>query len=131
MDYPTSPLEKLLQDAKEYITIQRQLISTVLSKKGADVAYVIVAGAVFVLIGLFIVIFLSFTIAYGIALLLDNVFLGFLIVTLLYILVFVLLWIFKDRLIKIPILKMFLQLFDTKKPTKNEPVTEPGGVRAN
>ena len=122
MDYPTSPLEKLLQDAKEYATIQRQLISTVVSKKGADVAYVVVAGALFVLIGLFIVIFLSFSLAYGIALLLENVFLGFLIVTFLYILVFVLLWIFKDRLIKIPILKLFFKLFDTKKPTNNEPV---------
>jgi hypothetical protein len=122
MDYPTSPLEKLLHDAKEYVTIQRQLISTVVSKKGADVAYIVVAGALFVLLGLFIAIFLSFTLAYGLALLLDNVFLGFLIVTLLYILIFVMLWIFKDRLIKIPILKLFLRFFDTNKPTNNEPV---------
>ncbi len=122
MDYPTSPLEKLFQDAKEYVTIQRQLISTVISKKGADIAYVVIAGALFALIALFIVIFLSFTLAYGLALLLDNMFFGFGIVTLLYILVFTLLWVFKDRLIKVPILKLFLKFFDTNKPINDEPV---------
>ncbi|WKN43645.1 phage holin family protein [Tunicatimonas pelagia] len=122
MSYPTSPLEKLLQDAKDYVVVQRRLISTIASKKGADIAFVIVAGLVFFLIGLFIVIFISFTVAYGLAILLNNTFLGFLIVTFFYILVFILLWIFKDRLIKTPILKLFFQLFNTKKPSSNEPI---------
>ncbi len=122
MSYPTSPLEKLLQDVKDYVVVQRRLISTIVSKKGADIAFVVLAGLVFFLIGLFIVIFISFTAAYGLALLLENTFLGFLIVTLFYILIFVLVWIFKDRLIKTPILKLFFQLFNTKKPSDNEPV---------
>lgn len=122
MDYPTSPLEKLLQDVKDYVVIQRQLITTVASKKGADVAYVVVAGVIFLLLGLFIAIFLSFTIAYGLAMLLNNLFLGFLIVTLFYVLILVVVLIFRDRLIKIPILRAFLNLFNNNKPTSNEPV---------
>ncbi|MGB3584964.1 MAG: hypothetical protein WBA23_00420 [Tunicatimonas sp.] len=122
MSYPTSPLEKLLQDAKDYVVVQRRLISTIASKKGADIAFVVIAGLIFFLIGLFIIIFTSFTAAYGLALLLDNTFFGFLIVTFFYVLIFILVWIFKDRLIKTPILKLFFQLFNTKKPSDNEPV---------
>nr|WKN36395.1 phage holin family protein [Tunicatimonas sp. TK19036] len=123
MNYTTSPLEKLIQDVKDYIIIQRQLISTVASKKGADIFYVIVAACVFGLIGLFIAIFLSFTAAYGIALLLDNTFLGFLIVTLFYVLLFFIIWFNKDRFIKIPILKLFLNAFNTYKTPTDEQTT--------
>ena len=122
MSYSTSPLEKLLQDAKDYVVVQRKLIATIVSKKGSDIAFVVVVGLIFSLIGLFIVIFLSFTAAYGLAMLLDNLFLGFLIVTLFYVLIFVIIWIFKDRLIIIPLLKLFLGIFNTEKPSDNEPV---------
>ena len=131
MNDPTSPLEKLLRDAKDYVVIQRRLITTVVSKKGADIAYVAIAGVIFFLIGLFIVIFLSFTAAYGIGLLLDNIFLGFLIVTSLYILIVVLVWVLKDRLIKMPILKLFFRLFNTQEPTENEQITESERVQPN
>ncbi|MEM6842190.1 MAG: phage holin family protein [Bacteroidota bacterium] len=121
MSYSTSPLEKLLQDAKDYVVVQRRLVSTIVSKKGADIAFVVIAGVVFFMIGLFIVIFFSFTIAYGLAMILDNLFLGFLIVTLFYILIFVIVWIFKDWLIKIPILKLFLGFFNSENPSDHEP----------
>ena len=121
MNYTTSSLEKLIQDLKDYIIIQRQLITTVASKKGADIFYVIIAAAVFMLIGLFIAIFFSFTAAYGLAILLDNTFLGFLIVTLFYVLLFLIIWFNKDRFIKIPILKFFFNVFNTYKKPKDEP----------
>lgn len=131
MNAPTSPLEKLLRDAKDYVVIQRRLITTVVSKKGADVAYIAITGTILFLIGLFIVIFFSFTAAYGLALLLENLFLGFLIVTFFYVLIFVLVWIFKDQLIKVPILKLFFRLFNTSEPTENEQITESERVQPN
>ncbi|MEQ9438584.1 MAG: hypothetical protein RIG62_06030 [Cyclobacteriaceae bacterium] len=121
MNYTTSPLEKLLQDLKDYIIIQRQLITTVASKKGADIFYVIIAACIFMLIGLFIAIFFSFTAAYGFGLLLNNMFFGFLIVTLFYVILFLIIWFNKDRFIKIPILKAFFKLFNTYKKPKDEP----------
>ena len=108
------PVEALLQDVKNYVVAQRQLISTVASKKGADAFYIIILSTIFLLILWFFLILFSFAIAFLIGDWLDSPFLGFLIVSLFYIFLGVMVWLIKDRFIKVPLLRLFLKLTSAK-----------------
>lgn len=108
------PVEALLQDVKNYVVAQRQLISTVAAKKGADAFYIIILSTIFLLILWFFLILFSFAIAFLIGDWLDSLFLGFLIVSLFYIFIGVITWLIKDRFIKVPLLRLFLKLTSAK-----------------
>lgn len=110
MNYQKKPVERLFQDVKDYIIAQRNLVLITLSKKGADALYVIITASLFLFLGWFFLIFLSFAIAYAIGNLIGITWLGFLIVAFLYFLVGVIVWAKKDRWIKTPLLNLFLKM---------------------
>lgn len=115
MNYQQKPIEQLFQDTKDYIIAQRNLALTVISKKSADAFFVIITATLFLLIGWFFLIFLSFAAAYAIGNLIGITWLGFLIVAFLYFLLGVIAWINKDRWIKTPLLKLFFKLLSADK----------------
>ncbi len=110
MPTPKPPVQELFDDIKEYIIAQRNLLLTVASKKGADVFYIIITSVIFLLILWFFLILLSFAVAFALGSWLNAVWLGFLIVAVLYVLVGMLVWKLKDRVIKTPLLKLFFNL---------------------
>ena len=111
----TPPVQELFDDVKDYVTTQRNLLFTVASKKGADVFYLIITSVIFLLILWFFLIIFSFAVAYGLGYLLQSLFLGFLLVALFYVVLGILMWTFKDRLIKTPLLKLFFNLLAANK----------------
>ena len=109
------PVQELFDDVKDYIITQRNLLLTVASKKGADVFYIAITSVIFLLILWFFLIMFSFAVGFGLGALLDNLFFGFGLVALFYVLLGVIIWRFKDRLIKTPLLKLFFNLLAANK----------------
>ena len=117
---PTPPVQDLFDDVKEYIITQRKLLLTVASKKGVDVLYVVIVSAIFLTLLLFFLVLFSFAVAFGLGSLLDSMFLGFLLVAFFYVLLGVLVWILKDRLIKTFLLKVFINSLSANAPASHE-----------
>lgn len=115
-----SPLERLFAHIKEYLNLQKKLVLTTVSKKGGDAVYVLVLAIALFMIGWFFLLIFSMGIAFGIAALLDSLFWGFMIVAGLYLLAGVLIWANRDRMLKTPILMMFLKFVDTHKEEAHE-----------
>ena len=120
MPTPQPPVQELFDDVKEYIITQRNLLLTVASKKGADVFYIVITSVIFLLILWFFLILLSFAVAFGLGNWLDHTWLGFLIVAFVYVLIGVLVWKLKDRVIKTPLLKLFFNLLAANKTPDHE-----------
>ncbi len=114
MEYQNKPVERLFQDVKGYIITQRDLAMTVVSKKGSDVLFIVVLVSILLVLGSFFLLFLSISMAYLIGQLIHSVWLGFLIVAVLYLLLAVLIWLNKDALLKTPIFKLFFKLLAPK-----------------
>jgi membrane protein len=77
----------------------------------------VIATGILVVVGFFILLFLSFSMAYGLGQLMDNTFLGFLAVTVLYGLIAASVIAFKRKMIKVP---LFHKLTDKLFPDKSE-----------
>lgn len=114
MEYQNKPVERLFQDIKDYIITQRNLAMTVASKKGADIFFIVILVAILLVLGSFFLMFFSFAIAYLIGSLINSVWLGFLIVALLYLLLAAVVWLKKDPLIKTPLFKLFFKMLAPK-----------------
>ena len=117
---PTPPVRDLFDDVKEYIITQRKLLFTVASKKGVDVLYIVIVGTIFITLLLFFLVLFSFAVAFGLGSLLDSMFLGFLIVAFFYVLLGVLVWLVKDRLIKTFLLKVVIDSLSANAPSPHE-----------
>ncbi len=115
-----TPIERLFQHIKEYISAQRNLILTVVSKKGGDVVYGIVLAVILFFLACYFLMIFSIGIAYGIGVLIGSIFWGFMIVAFLYILLVLLIWIFRDGLLRTPIFKLFFKLANTDKEEAHE-----------
>ncbi len=120
-----SPLERLFTHIKEYLNLQKKLVLITVSKKGGDAIYVLVLAVTLFMIGLFFLLIFSVGIAFGIAALLNSLFWGFMIVAALYLLTGLLIWTNRDRLLRTPILMMFLKFVDTHKEEAHEQEQEP------
>ena len=114
------PVQELFDDVKEYVVTQRNLLSTVAAKKGADVFYIVITSVIFLLILWFFLILFSFAVAFGLGSWLDNLFYGFSIVAFGYLLIGGLVWKFKDNVIKTPLLKLFFTLLAADKIPDHE-----------
>ena len=118
------PVQELFDDVKDYVITQRNLMFTVASKKGADVFYIVITSVIFLLILWFFLILLSFAVAFGLGALLNNLFFGFGLVALFYVLMGAIIWGYKDRLIKTPLLKLFFNLLAANKTPDHEQPTQ-------
>lgn len=115
-----SPLERLLTHVKEYVNAQKNLLLTTVSKKGGDAVYVLVLAITLFMIGWFFLLIFSMGLAFGIGALLESTFWGFMIVAALYLLAGVLVWTSRDKILKTPIVLLFLKFVDTQKEETNE-----------
>jgi len=115
-----TPLERIFQHLKEYISAQKNLFLTIVSKKGGDVVYGIVLALILFFILCYFLMIFSIGIAYGIGAWIGNIFLGFMIVSALYLLAGVLIWVFRDSMLRVPIFEKFLSFVNTDKEEAHE-----------
>jgi hypothetical protein len=115
-----TPVERLFQHIKDYIVAQRNLVLTIAAKKGGDVIYGIVLALILFFIACYFLMIFSIGISYGIGVWIGSIFWGFMIVSFLYLLMAVLIWIFRDSLLRTPIFKMSFNLANTDKEEAHE-----------
>lgn len=107
-------LEGLLGYAKEYINTQIDVLKLTAAEKISFVLAGIIAGAIAALVFILVIVFGSFAAAYALSEWIGLSYAGFLIVAVIYLLIGIIVWATKDRLIRIPIMNSIIrQLFKT------------------
>ncbi len=104
-------VENALEHLKEYLNTRYDIAVLKVSDKGSSILSGLISYALLVVIGLFFLLFVSFGVALLISQQMGNAYSGFLIVAGFYLLLVVILLIVKDKLVKMPLLNMFVKQF--------------------
>jgi uncharacterized membrane protein YcjF (UPF0283 family) len=112
--------EELVSEVKEYINIKLDALKLTVAEKISRIAAVIIAGAVVAVAVLFFVIFLSISLAYLLGEIFGSVWLGFLTVAGLYLLIGLIIWSGKRKMIQIPIMNSILAQWNLKEEEEDE-----------
>lgn len=99
----------VVEDAKEYARTSVELAKMKGAEKTSTAISNTVVYAVLGILTLFILTFGSITLGFALAGALDNIVWGFLIVTGIYVVLAAIVWLGKDRLIKLPILNKVIE----------------------
>jgi hypothetical protein len=99
----------VLEHLKEYLTTNYELAVLKVSDKGSSLVSEIASFLILGIIGLFFLIFISFGVALLLSQALGNAYGGFLIVAGFYFLLGIILFASKEKLIKLPLLNMFVK----------------------
>jgi len=105
--------EDIFEHAKEYIEAQWKLGVLNASYKAADGITSAATALIFIVIGMIVLLFMSFSLAFFIGQHFNSFALGFLYVGILYVVVAILLWLLKDKYIKVPLINSFLKKFSS------------------
>lgn len=101
-------IESLLDKAKEYINTRIAQVKLSVAEKISKVLSVIIAGFVAVLVFLFFVLFSSIAAAIAIGNMMGKPWLGFLIIAAVWLLLGIIIWKAKNRLLRIPIMNAII-----------------------
>lgn len=110
-------VELLYDKAKKYAETNAELFALNAVDKTSDLLSSIAASVLIVMVIAMFALFLSFGLSFYIGNLLDAYYLGFLVVSACYLVAAILLYLFKDTLIKLPIANLFIsKLLKSKHP---------------
>lgn len=98
----------LKDNVQEFVDTKIDIIKLKAISKGAPMISNIIVGVAMAFLGIFIIMFLSFSAAYAISSATEKPFLGFLIVAGFYILLAVLVVVLKNKLLTTPIMQSLL-----------------------
>lgn len=118
LDLPTKEVDELLyksgetvEFAKQYVEQQKQLIKLDVAEKTATLVSSAVTGLVLAVVGLLVLLFASLTLAFALGALFDSYALGFLAVTLLFVIVALVVNALKRKLVTNPVLSAVITKF--------------------
>lgn len=121
--WQTGRLKDIPDHVLDYLKTKFELYKVIAIEQISQAASNVVLGVLLFLIGLFTLVFLSVTLALIIGKALDEPYLGFLIVTCIYILAGIILFVMKKKLILEPITNMIIKKVfdnDAKEHSKNK-----------
>jgi hypothetical protein len=104
-----SNTSSVLEHLKDYLNTHYELAVLKVSDKGSSILSEIISYVLLGLVGIFFLIFISFGIALLISQSIGNAYSGFLIVAGFYLLLGIVLFVSKDKLVKMPLLNMFIK----------------------
>jgi amino acid transporter len=108
-----------VQDLKEYLSTSISVVKLKAADKTSKIAANLIAGVILFFFFLFFISFASIGFVYLLAIWTGEMFLGFFIVSIVYLFLGVLLWKTRERWLRIPILKVLIkQMF--KEDTSDE-----------
>lgn len=113
-------IESLLDKAKEYINTRIAQVKLSVAEKISKTFSVIIAGFVAVLVFLFFVLFTSIAAAILLGNMLGELWLGFLIMAGVWLLLGIIIWKARERLLQIPIMNAILKAFSTSEKENEE-----------
>lgn len=116
-----SKIEELAGNAKEYINTQIDLIKLTAAEKISSVLAGFIAGAIVAMVFIFVLVFGGIAAAYALSAWIGFPYAGFLIVAGFYLLLGIIIWMTKERVIRIPIMKSIIrELFKNKHPDQDD-----------
>ncbi len=104
-----SNIDNLLLHAKDYAEERIKLVNLNLHDKASRALSGVASALVFSVCGIFVLLFLSLALAWWIGKQLDEAFLGFLIVGGAYLLIAIVIYINREKWIRIPVINSFLK----------------------
>lgn len=112
MEKTFAKAEDLAEHIKEYINVQVATAKLGAAEKTSKLAANLIAAAIAVIVFIFFLLFASIALAFVFSKLTGEYYLGFLIVAGIYLLLGLITWALKERMLRIPIMnKMLEQLF--------------------
>jgi fatty acid desaturase len=112
--------EELADSLKEYINLRIESIKLITAEKTSAVIANIIAGAVAALVLFFFVVFASVSLAIGLGTWLGSMWAGFLIVAGLYLLLGMVVWAARGKLIRLPVMNAIIQQLFTHNDDDDE-----------
>jgi hypothetical protein len=111
--------EELTGHVKEYINTKIEIAKLDIAEKGSRIISNMVAGIIVAILFVFVLVFASFAGAYALSEWIGNTYAGFLIVAGIYLLIGVVVWVTRTRILQIPIMNAIIrQLFSGDDPDK-------------
>jgi hypothetical protein len=115
MEKAFAKAEELVDHVKQYVNNRIESAKLSTAEKSSAVIATLIAGATIAVVFIFFLIFAGVALSIGLGEWLGIPWLGFLIMALFYLLVGVVVWIARSRLIQLPIIRLLLkQLFNNK-----------------
>lgn len=100
--------EELADNIKELVNVKLDSVKLSVAEKSSRVASNLIAGIIVAITVTCFVIFFSVALAYFLGMLLDNIWLGFLIVSGIYLFAALIIRLLKEKMIRIPIMNSIL-----------------------
>lgn len=118
LDLPTKEIDELMyktgetvEYAKQYVDQQKQLVKLDVAEKSAQIISSAVTGVVMGVVGLMVLLFASLALAFFLGDVFDSIALGFLVVTLIYAIVALVVNAMKRKLVTNPVLSAVITKF--------------------
>lgn len=112
--------EDLADSIKEYINLRIAAIKLTTAEKSSAVVANIIAGTVAAMVMCLFVVFASIALAIGLGVWLNNSWAGFLIVAGLYLLMGIIVWTARGKLIRLPVMNALIQQLFTNTDEADE-----------
>jgi hypothetical protein len=107
--------EEMADHVKSYVNTKIAQLKLAMAEKVSKVIAVLIAGMFVLFVLFFFLVFVSMAAAYAIGIWLGKMWLGFLIVAAIYLLLGIITWVARGRLLQIPIMNAILrQLFNNE-----------------
>ena len=120
MEKAFAKAEELAGTIKEYVNSRIESVKLNAAEKSSAVMANIIAGVIVAMVFLFFIVFGSVALAFGLGQWLDKTWAGFLIVAGLYLLIAMVVWAARGKIIRLPIMNALIQqLFKTDEDEEN------------
>jgi uncharacterized RDD family membrane protein YckC len=112
MEKAYAKIEELADNVKEYINTRIESVKLTAAEKSSAVIANVIAGLIVAVVVLLFIIFLGTALAFGLGEWIGKTWAGFLIVACLYLLIGIVVWAARNRIIRMPIMNALIkQLF--------------------
>ncbi len=114
-------IESLASHLKEYIDAKIALAKLNLAEKSSKILSNVIATMIVGIIFLFFIFFSSFALGYFLGQKLNNIYFGFLIVAGIYLLLGLIIWFGRERILRVPIMQSIIrQLFKSDEASEED-----------
>lgn len=112
MEKAFAKVEELVETVKEYVNTRIEAAKLSIAEKSSAVIANVIAGFIVAGVFMFFIVFSSIALAFGLGEWIGKTWAGFLIVALLYLMIGIIVWFARNKLIRLPLMNAFIkQLF--------------------
>ena len=111
MEKAFAKVEEMADNIKEYINTRMESVKLSAAEKSSKILANAIAGVIVAIVFFFFIIFAGIALSFGLGEWIGKTWAGFLIVAILYLLIGIIAWVARGRLIRLPIMNALIQQF--------------------